>query len=943
MKNEDKYIEFFHDYLVGSPNASDEWRAYCPLCEDPGTSTSPSSSFNFTTGEVYCQSCGKGGGIATLFKQMNGSNVVSLKSRKKVKQKPAGKTQPLPSDEEVEEWHERLMTSERHHSFMNDRRGIDDDTLAEFGIGWDGRKYTIPIWDEDGELVNVRRYNPKATEHKYKMVNIPGHGTGRIYGLDTLEENHEVVLAEGELDRLVAIQQGLPAVTHTSGASVFQRAWARLFRGKVVYVAYDDDESGDKGAAKVADVLKDEAEAVYRLRLKTGIKSGDITDFFVTLGLDVDEWELRKTEAEPIVKPPEPHEVPTDGHRVTVEESQNATYSGPLELVVTVAGKRTPPYIGPAKINATCDQNAGAACNICPLMSADGKRTISIDPDDARLLHFIDTTDKGKHELYRQLVDAKCSKHVAFDVDKSYSIEELVVTPSVAHRSEAVETPIHRQLYNVGTYRTTINQQVRIVGQQQPDPRSQRGLFHGWHLERVDTDIDAFEITPELRDALKVFRPDRNGDPLAKCMEIAEDIATNVTHIFGRELLHVAYDLVFHSAISFNLGREHIPKGWLEGLIIGDTRTGKSEAATRIIKHYQAGSIHSCESVSLAGLLGGAQKIGSGRSDHWMVTWGVLPLNDRRLVVLDEMSGMYTGVNGHRESKNILENLSSVRSEGRAEIKKIAQEETSARTRILWITNPIDERRISDMPGSALQGLRDLIKNPEDIARFDFVMAVSNDEVSSELINAIEHDEVEHRYTSYLCHQLVTWAWSRTSDDIIWMGGADRMVREQAELIGQRYVDDPPLIQGANVRTKIARLAVAIAARTFSTNGSGEELWVKRKHVRAAVRFLDMVYGAEAMGYKQHSDKKRRDRDIAEKSMPDARSYLKNSPKVAEVLNEIGSRSFRPRDFTELGGIDRDEANLIVDRLRQWRMISSGHQGRLRIEPALVKLLKGFQ
>jgi hypothetical protein len=40
--------------------------------------------------------------------------------------------------------------------------------------------------------------------------------------------------------------------------------------------------------------------------------------------------------------------------------------------------------------------------------------------------------------------------------------------------------------------------------------------------------------------------------------------------------------------------------------------------------------------------------------------------------------------------------------------------------------------------------------------------------------------------------------------------------------LGSRYVEDPPLIQAANVREKVARLAVALAARLFSTDERGE-------------------------------------------------------------------------------------------------------------------------
>src|SRR3546814_7187092 len=64
-------------------------------------------------------------------------------------------------------------------------------------------------------------------------------------------------------------------------------------------------------------------------------------------------------------------------------------------------------------------------------------------------------------------------------------------------------------------------------------------------------------------------------------------------------------------------------KGWLELLVLGDTRTGKCEAALRLSDHYNAGVMKSCEGATFAGLVGGAEQAGSS----WMVRWGTITLN----------------------------------------------------------------------------------------------------------------------------------------------------------------------------------------------------------------------------------------------------------------------------------------------------------------------------
>jgi hypothetical protein len=948
VKSEERFIRAFRRFLSGNMARNGEWRAYCPLHEEPGRSKSPSASLNFKEDKWHCMSCGEGGSIRSLYRTMlNHKNLKVPKKREepsnvvKLTDKRAPTGRKMPTHKQLKQWHQRLLGNSRALAIMTEQRGLSIDTLERFLIGYDGQRFTIPVYDEEGDLVNVRRYKPNAKSHKDKMMSWgTGTGVGRIYGLDTLANADEVLLTEGEMDRLIGIQNKLPAVTHTSGASVFKMEWAPYFKDKDVYIAYDEDSSGDQGAMKAAQILKTSARSVHRVKLGTGIKGGDVTDFFVTLGGSADDMWMLMHEATPLFVRKGVHEVPDKGRTVSVEESQSVEYDEPLELTVMVAGKQTPPYVVPRKIIGTCSQSAGAVCAVCPFAVEDGKREVLISADDERLLQFVDASNKRTNELHREITEAKCIKHVEFEVPDSYSVEELVVTPSVAHRSEAVETPIHRRVYNVGTYRTPVNQLARIVGKQTPDPRSQRGTFMGWHLEPVNTDLDTFKMTPELNKQLQRFRNERGQSPLEKCMEISEDISANVSHIYGRAILHAAYDLVWHSVTSFNFNDKPVTKGWLECLVIGDTRTGKSEAANAMIGHYGCGTLKSCESVSYAGLVGGAQQLGA---KQWMVTWGTLPLNDRRLVVLDEMSGLYTSNNGNRDSKGIIEAMSSIRSEGKAQITKIVTEETSARTRLIWISNPLDDNRLSESSGSALGAIKHLIRNPEDIARFDFTVAVANDEVPSSVINSTKHRRVKHVYNSDLCNSLVMWAWSRRADQIKWNGRAEDAVFAAAEDVGARYVPDPPLVQIENIRMKIARLAVAIAARTYSASATGECVIVKVQHVKAAVDFLDAVYGTEAMGYKRHSSTVQEDRRRALAGMSAAREYLKNNDHLIDVLQAVGATTFRPRDFEEIGGVDRDEANLIVKKFVGWRMIRRGSQGRMKMEPSLVKLLRELE
>ncbi len=928
-------------WLYGRPADDGEWRGYCPYCEDPKSSKTPSASFHMRMGVWHCVGkCGRGGSIKTLARQIIAGKVKADTSGDDNVVPIKGKKRPLPSARQLMLWHKKLLGNPAALRLVTDKRGLTKETLRKFKIGYDGQRFTIPIYDADGELVNVRKYKPNAREHKDKMISHGvGYGEGRIYGLDTLEENEDILLTEGEMDRLIGIQYDLPAVTHTAGAPTFKAEWGPLFKDKNVYIAYDEDQAGNSGAQKVRKILEPYAASIHRVALGTGIKGGDVTDFFVTLGRgksdmldamrDAKTWFVREGK----------HKVPAKGKKVSVEESQNASHNYPIEMTVMVAGKQEPPYLAPKRLTGRCDMGAAQyKCANCFFAANEGQRTVEFDPDNKELLNVIGAGDQRLQALYAKLTEANCNNHITFDVEEEFTIEELAITPSVEHRTEDIEVPIHRTVYNVGSYRTPVNQLARIVGQQRPKPGSQRGIIHGWRVEPVASDLDTFQMTPELYTKLKRFRPAEGQTPLEKCVEIADDLAANVTRIYGRPMLHVGYDLVYHSLIGFMFEGKPITKGWVECLVIGDTRTGKSETAAALTKHYKAGMLKPLEGASFAGLVGGNDKM---QGDHFMVKWGLIPLNDRRMLFLDEMSGLYA--NGDGRSNGIIESMSSIRSEGKAQISKIAAAETSARTRLAWITNPLRGGSLAESSVGCLSALTDLVRNPEDIARFDFVMAAASNDVPSSIINSTRHRKIKHRYNTTLCSALIMWAWSRRTDQVRFLKGVEEHIYAAAEDLGSRYVPDPPLIQIANARIKVARLAVAFAARTFSTDRSGEVVMVKRAHVRAAVQFLDTIYGEQAMGYLERSNKIMENRRRAEKAKVEARKYLKQNPSLIETLLAVGATDFRKRDFEEFGGVDRDDVAVIIPKLLGWRLITRKSRGYMAMEPALVDLLRELE
>lgn len=937
------WSRYLSEWLVSDePNEDGEWKAFCPLHEDPETSTTPSASFNFRRGTWHCFGGCKRMSLNDLVKEMKAegkvSNVIEMDSRRKPKKKKAQPTEPLPTEDEIQKWHDTLMADPALLRVMVEERGISKKTLEQYSIGYSRGRYTIPVHDSDGELLNVRRYKPHTKEPRDKMVSFAvGYGEARLFLPWVTEQHDEVVVIEGEMDALCCQSHGLPMVmAHTGGSGTWKMEWGKAFVGKHVFLCYDNDEAGHAGARRAAEMLKKVAEGVYLIRLPGLGEGQDATDFFVKQSRSRSDFiaAMEAARERPLYLRglgdilPEPK-------RVSLEDSQDAGFGDqPLELFATIAGKITPAFIAPARVEYKCDMSwRQEACSVCPMNARDGVHEEVIQPHDRNLMSIIGFNEGQYRTTLHSMVGIpeRCPR-VEIAETESYSVEELVISPSVAHRTDETQRPLVRRVYNVGHHATPINSTARIVAKQLADPRDRRGMLLAFECEPVETDLDKFQVTPEMVERLKVFRPEPGQAPIDKMEDIAEDLAANVTHIYGRPELHMAYDVVWHSVMNFRMNGIMQEKGWLELCVIGDTRTGKSEAARQLARHYSAGVVQSCEGASFAGLVGGAQQIG-GSGKTWVVTWGLIPLNDRRLVVLDEFGGI--------ADKGIIEQMSDIRSSGKATITKIQTDETSARTRLIWIANPLDGKSLAELHQPGISALQTLITKPEDIARFDIALACASSDVDPRLINTMEHDPVPHLHTTELSSLLVQWAWSRKPDDIMFRPGVERAIVERANEIGRRYVPEPPLVQVENVRVKLARLAVAIAARTFSTDRSGRKVVVRMTHLESAIALMDRLYGMKSMAYMSASRRILYARTQAEKKRKEARKYLllERDSVTATLMSVRNNSGFKMQDFKIFGAMDDTEAQTAVKELTKMGMIRGISHGKIKIEPPLMELL----
>jgi len=742
--------------------------------------------------------------------------------------------------------------------YLTGSRHLSLEVIETYKLGFNGERFVIPIPNEFGLIVNAKLYDPNPKGSMPKMLNysLPDAEEPRKFGSpptlfpfsviqtmqDSVSDELTLMIVEGEWDALALLSVGVPSITSTAGAKSWPLGVEDRFTGLHACICYDNDEEGERCYRKPLAAIRKNVRSCKRLKVPR--KWGkDATDWIRNQPSmrKREAWNKRINSAKSILENPD-SALPTDEVvELTLQDSSLAKwYKKPMRVKALVTGKDSSPYFVPKQYRVACSHS----CGLCPLKELGQEyRTCKIAPDDPIVLKLIDIPEERQAKLllnHAGFGHAKPECQVKLEVIETQNIERLLVIPTLD--SSNGEYSI-RSVYYSG-HGISSNRSYSFTGRSMSHPKDQHSTCLFDSAMPVQDAIDTFELTPELFADLKRFRP-KKEDLLDHLFEIAEWQSTHITHIKRRPDLHIAVDLVFHSVSAFEFNGEPVKRGMLDVLILGDTRCGKGYVSEGLVKYYGLGEIASGENCSFAGLVGGVQQAGN----RWLVTWGIIPLNNNRLVVIDEASAL---------SRQEIGRMSRVRSEGVAEIVKIVREATQANTRLLWCANPRSGQPLATY-GSGAEAIKELVGSNEDISRFDYALTVASSEVPSSVINVIRSpDDTEYiepdQFNRSLCKSLVLWAWSRSPEQVKFTPSATKSIIESAIALGASYSATIPLVQSENIRVKLAKISAAVAARTFSSDKTGERLIVTSRHVRCACQILDLFYTKESMRYHEYSD-----------------------------------------------------------------------------------------
>lgn len=570
-----------------------------------------------------------------------------------------------------------------------------------------------------------------------------------------------------------------------------------------------------------------------------------------------------------------------------------------IRIRAVVSGKSSSPYKIPKVIEVKCLGCDNDACKYRKV------RELIIKPKDETFLLFIDVPTTRLVSIVKTVFTIPC-KHLSVTVIETQNVLRIFVAqPPGEDRTKWMSA---QTSYFVG-HDIDANHTFYLNGYSTVDPKTQIATYVFSSAEKAKSDIESFELSPKVQLRLEEFREDGKtvDDVFAYLNELYMSYALNVTKIYGRFLLHLAVDLVFHSALEFTLPGGRLQPARLDAIVLGDTRCGKGHVAEGLARYYGIGEMVGAENCTFAGLVGGAQQIGN----HWVISWGRIPLNDRGLVIIDEASEL---------QDTDWTRLSRIRSEGVAEVTKIQQQVTNARCRLLFLANPPSKAMANYTFG--IHALKDLVHAPEDIARFDFACIVSHEEVSVENINK-NYETTKYLYPQTNERDLIMWIWSRSGAQIQFSDDAMEEIYETSNRLGGFYDIGIPLIQGENIRFKLAKIAIAFAGRLYSAAQNGSVLKVKRLHVKCAATFIRALYKSDVNGYYDHSWQRKELNPLLQQENIKAlvayfNAYQSQEDAYQYLLNNTYVNS---RDVQEHLNVSQQVANEIISKLIKFKCI----------------------
>jgi len=461
------------------------------------------------------------------------------------------------------------------------------------------------------------------------------------------------------------------------------------------------------------------------------------------------------------------------------------------------------------------------------------ERTKVFNIFDEELINFVGVSEDSKNKMLCHLMGAP--RKASLSVDSHFIVYKLMLRPPVFHlisRDNKITDDKGFEykpfpVYIVTDKKLELPASARIImeGRIRPDPKTQRATF-------VVIDV----IFPEAMnqfDKDKILRLKSRFEGLSVRQRVnwIIDEFEKYSHLVGRRNLSYASFLTAFTPlwVTFDNDRQ---RGWGISLIIGDTTTGKSETVRKAIRLLKGGTMITAETASTVGLTAAAVK---GDKGEWRTDFGFLVLNDRKLLAIDG----YQKLSKHASSK-----LAETERQGVVMKAAASKGSAPARTRQNKIANAVDlnagkysTKAVSEFfyPIQTIPTVLDIT----GIARLDIAVISDQRSVDAEEINTLQKTIYDSDLD--ILSETLKWAWSSCSEISYTNNAVLHILNESTRLYRKFYCDSIPLVS-IDFKFKLARLSIALASLTLSTDPELQRIFVTKEHVEEVVSFIEGEY-----------------------------------------------------------------------------------------------------
>lgn len=410
-----------------------------------------------------------------------------------------------------------------------------------------------------------------------------------------------------------------------------------------------------------------------------------------------------------------------------------------------------------------------------------------------------------------------------------------------------------------------IGDKVTVYGGKMKRLKDNKPYLVAWYMDYRDP-IDDFELTPEIRNTLDKFMFKGNTlEELTRHQELMYELVRthNPVKAFSKKMWETL-ELTFTSPARltqvFKNGESDELKSAISTLIAGDSQIGKSESMKSFRKLYGVGRQISFRDTTVKALTGG-----SDTARQNAITLGLLPLNHRGLVNLDELSAIQAAdsrVDFFQQIMDIMQN-------GEANISRVSGDvKAKADTRLVITSNTVSRGQQNPpmatyKASSYWKAVEQLIPALPLLNRFTIKYLPSKDEFNFDTNNETGHysykrimDRVTEQglipFTAAEYRAKISWIWSRKPEDvIITEDNIDYAAKRIAEELKDTYDMgeggiDIGIYTSGNANRHILMIAAAAAASLISTDSEYKQILVKNEHIDYAIQFFDEMYSDES-------------------------------------------------------------------------------------------------